>query len=82
MILRKKTRIGKGWDKVAYYALKVREELQVGALLVHGERIDVLRFAAYIVTESERDTQRILTRPLMDKIIEEYFDMRFNKQKV
>lgn len=59
---------------------RVREEVNLG-LPIHGERIDMIRFADDIalMTESEEDLQRILNK--MDSIMDEEFSMKINTKK-
>ena len=59
---------------------KVREEVQV-SINVHGEKIDMLRFADNIVimTEKPQELQEVLTT--IDRIMEEYFNMEISRIK-
>uniref|UniRef100_A0A8D8Z0H2 Craniofacial development protein 2 n=1 Tax=Cacopsylla melanoneura TaxID=428564 RepID=A0A8D8Z0H2_9HEMI len=59
---------------------KIREETEVG-VKIHGERIDMLRFAddIAITTETEEDLQLILQT--MNNVMKNEFNMRINKKK-
>lgn len=59
---------------------RVREEFVTG-VNIHGDKVDMIRFADDIalITENEEDLQKILCK--MDKIMEEEFNMRINANK-
>ena len=59
---------------------RIREEIQVG-INIHGEKIDMLRYAddIAITTENEGDLQNILQ--VMNNIMRNEFNMKMNRKK-